>query len=238
MEASVTRSTLRGRFRPTPRPPPRPPWAAASAGVPSGDRTRTGTRGGAVTTRADRTGTAARTPRGLQHRLRHDPAVGPRDPRRADADPGDHHLSWAEVYARARRVGHALDRAGVGPGDRVAFLDRNGTRVLRGPLRLRPARRGQRGRQLAAGPGRDRRRRGGRRRVHPVLRARLRRRGRRRWRPWSTGSATWVRPRPVRPSGGTPTGPSSATTPASTRARTTPSCSSTPRAPPGCPRGR
>ena len=36
-------------------------------------------------------------------------------------------LSWGEVYARARRVGYALERAGVGPGDRVAFLDRNGT---------------------------------------------------------------------------------------------------------------
>ncbi len=36
-------------------------------------------------------------------------------------------LSWSEVYARARRVAYALGRVGVGPGDRVAFLDRNGS---------------------------------------------------------------------------------------------------------------
>ena len=36
-------------------------------------------------------------------------------------------LSWSEVYARARRVSYALGKAGVGPGDRVAFLDRNGS---------------------------------------------------------------------------------------------------------------
>ncbi len=35
-------------------------------------------------------------------------------------------LSWAEVYRRARRVSHELGRSGVGVGDRVAFLDRNG----------------------------------------------------------------------------------------------------------------
>jgi long-chain acyl-CoA synthetase len=35
-------------------------------------------------------------------------------------------LSWGEVYRRARRVSYALVRAGVGAGDRVAFLDRNG----------------------------------------------------------------------------------------------------------------
>jgi len=34
-------------------------------------------------------------------------------------------LTWSEMYARARRVAFALGRAGVDPGDRVAFLDRN-----------------------------------------------------------------------------------------------------------------
>jgi long-chain acyl-CoA synthetase len=34
--------------------------------------------------------------------------------------------SWAEVYDRATRVSRALAAAGVTPGDRVAFLDRNG----------------------------------------------------------------------------------------------------------------
>jgi long-chain acyl-CoA synthetase len=35
-------------------------------------------------------------------------------------------LTWAEVYDRAKRVSRGLARSGVGPGDRVAFLDRNG----------------------------------------------------------------------------------------------------------------
>ena len=35
-------------------------------------------------------------------------------------------LTWSEVYGRAKRVAHGLGRAGVGAGDRVAFLDRNG----------------------------------------------------------------------------------------------------------------
>lgn len=39
---------------------------------------------------------------------------------------GDRTLSWAEVYRRARRVSRSLSAAGVGAGDRVAFLDRNG----------------------------------------------------------------------------------------------------------------
>jgi long-chain acyl-CoA synthetase len=34
-------------------------------------------------------------------------------------------LTWSEVYARAKRVSRALVEAGVSPGDRVAFLDRN-----------------------------------------------------------------------------------------------------------------
>ena len=35
-------------------------------------------------------------------------------------------LTWSEVYDRARRVSHVLTEAGVSPGDRVAFVDRNG----------------------------------------------------------------------------------------------------------------
>src|ERR1700735_4640186 len=35
-------------------------------------------------------------------------------------------LTWGEVYGRAKRVSRGLAGAGVGPGDRVAFLDRNG----------------------------------------------------------------------------------------------------------------
>jgi long-chain acyl-CoA synthetase len=35
-------------------------------------------------------------------------------------------LSWAELYERAKRVGHRLVADGVVAGDRVAFLDRNG----------------------------------------------------------------------------------------------------------------
>ena len=35
-------------------------------------------------------------------------------------------LSWGELYDRASRVAHALAADGVRPGDRVAFLDRNG----------------------------------------------------------------------------------------------------------------
>ncbi len=38
---------------------------------------------------------------------------------------GDTTLTWSEVYARAKRVSRALAEAGVSPGDRVAFLDRN-----------------------------------------------------------------------------------------------------------------
>ena len=36
-------------------------------------------------------------------------------------------LGWDEVYQRAKRVAHELQRCGVRVGDRVAFLDRNGS---------------------------------------------------------------------------------------------------------------
>ncbi|MGH9206735.1 MAG: AMP-binding protein, partial [Acidimicrobiales bacterium] len=35
-------------------------------------------------------------------------------------------LTWGEVYEHAKRVSRGLAAAGVGAGDRVAFLDRNG----------------------------------------------------------------------------------------------------------------
>ena len=38
---------------------------------------------------------------------------------------GDRTVTWAEHYGRACAVGQALIGEGVGPGDRVAFLDRN-----------------------------------------------------------------------------------------------------------------
>ena len=38
----------------------------------------------------------------------------------------DRSLSWGEFYRRAVRVAEALASEGIGPGDRVAFLDRNG----------------------------------------------------------------------------------------------------------------
>lgn len=39
---------------------------------------------------------------------------------------GDRRLTWAELYERSQRVANALRTAGVGPQDRVAFLDKNG----------------------------------------------------------------------------------------------------------------
>ena len=39
---------------------------------------------------------------------------------------GGRTVTWAETYAQAGRVANALREEGVGPGDRVAFLDRNG----------------------------------------------------------------------------------------------------------------
>ena len=38
----------------------------------------------------------------------------------------DSTLSWGELYQRSQRVAGALEAAGVGAGDRVAFLDKNG----------------------------------------------------------------------------------------------------------------
>jgi long-chain acyl-CoA synthetase len=56
--------------------------------------------------------------------LRHWAAVTPDAPMLTT---GDVTLTWDEVYRRARQVSRALDAEGVGPGDRVAFLDRNGS---------------------------------------------------------------------------------------------------------------
>ncbi|HLX87079.1 MAG TPA: AMP-binding protein, partial [Acidimicrobiales bacterium] len=39
---------------------------------------------------------------------------------------GERTVTWGETYAQAGRVANALRDEGVGPGDRVAFLDRNG----------------------------------------------------------------------------------------------------------------
>jgi long-chain acyl-CoA synthetase len=39
---------------------------------------------------------------------------------------GERVVSWREMDARASRVAHALRAAGVGPQDRIAFLDKNG----------------------------------------------------------------------------------------------------------------
>jgi long-chain acyl-CoA synthetase len=39
---------------------------------------------------------------------------------------GDRRVTWAELYERASRVAAGLQAAGVGPRDRVAFLDKNG----------------------------------------------------------------------------------------------------------------
>jgi len=36
-------------------------------------------------------------------------------------------MTWSECYRRARQVAASLVAGGIGPGDRVAFLDRNGT---------------------------------------------------------------------------------------------------------------
>ncbi len=55
--------------------------------------------------------------------LRHWAAVQPDAPMLTQ---GDTTVTWGEVYDRAVRVAGALAADGVGPGDRVAFLDRNG----------------------------------------------------------------------------------------------------------------
>ena len=39
---------------------------------------------------------------------------------------GERRLTWAELYARARQMANLLAANGVGPQDRVAFLDKNG----------------------------------------------------------------------------------------------------------------
>src|SRR6187431_1648138 len=39
---------------------------------------------------------------------------------------GERQQTWAELYERASRVAAGLAAAGVGPQDRIAFLDKNG----------------------------------------------------------------------------------------------------------------
>ncbi|MFM8866993.1 MAG: AMP-binding protein, partial [Ilumatobacteraceae bacterium] len=39
---------------------------------------------------------------------------------------GDRHQSWSELYQRSCQMAQALQAAGVGSQDRVAFLDKNG----------------------------------------------------------------------------------------------------------------
>ncbi|MEZ5258443.1 MAG: AMP-binding protein [Ilumatobacteraceae bacterium] len=39
---------------------------------------------------------------------------------------GERRVTWAELYNRSCRMAQAMRTAGVGPGDRVAFLDKNG----------------------------------------------------------------------------------------------------------------
>lgn len=39
---------------------------------------------------------------------------------------GDREVTWAELFERSRRVANGFAAAGVGPQDRVAFLDKNG----------------------------------------------------------------------------------------------------------------
>lgn len=39
---------------------------------------------------------------------------------------GDRRLTWAQLYSRARQMSNLLAEHGVGPQDRVAFLDKNG----------------------------------------------------------------------------------------------------------------
>jgi len=41
-------------------------------------------------------------------------------------DAGDRSMNFAELDARSSQVAHALAAAGVGAGDRVAFIDKNG----------------------------------------------------------------------------------------------------------------
>ena len=55
--------------------------------------------------------------------LRHWASVQPDAPMLTQ---GDTTVTWGELYDRAVRVAGALAAEGVGPGDRVAFLDRNG----------------------------------------------------------------------------------------------------------------
>lgn len=47
-------------------------------------------------------------------------------PERVALELGDREVTWGQLYERASRVAQALLAAGVGPQDRVAFIDKNG----------------------------------------------------------------------------------------------------------------
>ncbi len=67
-----------------------------------------------------RLGASLHTPAGM---LRHWAHATPDAPIFVDDDAI---VSWSEMYERAARTAHALLAEGIGAGDRVAFLDRNG----------------------------------------------------------------------------------------------------------------
>ncbi len=147
-------------------------------------------------------------------------------------------LTWGEVYDRARRVSRALSTAGVVAGDRVAFLDRNGIEyfeVFFGCALLGAVSVAVNWRLAPAEMATDHRGRPGR---GPHLRAPTTPPRSRSCARWSTCVRHWVAldqfaewrdaDEPGRAVG----------TRGSSRPRTTWSPSSTPRGPPGCPRGR
>ena len=51
---------------------------------------------------------------------------GAEQPDRVALVQGDRRQTWGELYGRACQVANLLAAAGVGPEDRVAFLDKNG----------------------------------------------------------------------------------------------------------------
>jgi|SRR5262245_11866353 len=68
---------------------------------------------------------------------------------------GPRRLTYEEVYARSCRVAEALAQEGVGPQDRVAFLDKNGPEYFEVLFGGRSRQRRQRRGELAARAPRD-----------------------------------------------------------------------------------